>query len=85
MIKNVLGFFEKDADKERLVGGEYRYDILEKELVPVRLKSESVSLKWLEEIIERRKRMELPWLDGSQEWVVDVKVLLCAVRKEAEK
>ena len=52
------------------------------ELVPVRLKSESVDLKWLEDYCKMHSYYDdNPWHDED---VVSVSSLLCAVRAKAK-
>jgi hypothetical protein len=50
MSERVLGFYEKDALKDDVLGTNpfLLWHIEPKKLVPVNLKSESVTLEWLE-------------------------------------
>lgn len=87
MTKKVLGFNEKDAvvkswrpkDIEKEI---VFYKIAKDLLVPVHLKSESVTVEWLEKEIKRLK-IERYWDSTSEERAF--KVLLDRVNKEIEK
>jgi len=43
-----------------------------------------VSFDWLKDFVERKKCMERPWADGSQEYVVKADDLLLAVLEQVE-
>jgi len=74
-MRKVLGFFEIDAlvdDGRALVDG---YAIDKSKLVPVNLKSESVTVKWLEK-----------WIEGHENFGdVDAIKLIKAARGQAKK
>ena len=59
MSEKVLGFYEEDArlcqSKERQANQEFFYDIYKKNLVSVRLASESVGLKEYKRVLEENK------------------------------
>ena len=74
-MSKVLGIREKNV---RVLDMANYYCIPKDELIPV------ISLAWLEEYVERNEYMEAP-LAGEQEWVIKIKDLLTAARKEAKK
>ena len=81
MTEKVLKFKEKYGekyfrDKDRVIV------VKKKDLVPVRLKKESVGLKWLERYCaDTRTKV---WKDGTKAFI-DVDALLSAVRAKAKK
>ena len=82
MTERVLGFHKKDAHITYVVWKTPRYMsylVKDSELVPVRLKKESVSLAWLEKEINK---VVDEWTYDNLDWS---KRLLSAAKKEAEK
>ena len=71
MSEKVLGFKEKDGYRNSHFTGrmsEHFWKIKESDCVPVRLKSESVGLKWLEDLIKKEWKEHKENWDESGEW-----------------
>lgn len=88
MTKKVLGFLEENA----LEGGYFRkmvlitkyYTIPKSKLVPVWLKSESVSLKWLEKWLKQNKELDSKVIANEPHaYIVLVESLFSAAKKKA--
>jgi len=82
MVEKVLGFYKKDATKSGNRFG-YWYEVYEKNLVSVRLASESVSVEWLEKYCKKNGKNVVS--NFGVYVCIPKEDLLEAVRLQAEK
>jgi len=90
VVDELLGFWRKDAEEygrsecvssKAIAFYQRIYRIPKRKLIPVRLVSESVSLRWLEEWLEERK---MPRYGEDSGKIVYVEDLLKEAKKQAE-
>ena len=81
MSEKVLGFKQKEGVYHK---EDFQWKVYEDDLVLVNLKSESVTLEWLEKYCKSKSKYE--WnLGGAMKNVIEIDDLLLAAKKGAGK